>query len=277
MTKDEWNKAFVAGKKADDDLAAKKRAKAVPLAVEGASVKIASPTIPKRDRALANYATAPTLESAECLNTAFEFFNARLFGGLLPPTMVRLQTDKRAAGWYFPQRFSRLRGDECAIDEIVLNPDMLVGRDDERILSTLVHEMCHAEEERQGDGPVKVAHTKKFREIMDARGLDTVIVDAKGNRKPDKLTGKNATHDIVPDGPFAMAFRELMDSGYVLKWLRAPDPPRLVAAPKKKKITKCKHECPECLEVATALIDARLICGACEVRMDRVMPEEKGD
>lgn len=281
MTKEEWKKAFAEGTKADNERAAKKRAKTAPLAVEGASVKITAPVAPvapKPERpTLTNYATAPTLESAECLNTAFDYFNARLFGSLLPPTIVRLQTDKKSAGWYSPQRFSRLRGDECAVDEIVLNPDKLLGRDDERILSTLVHEMCHAEDERQGDGPIKTAHTKRFREIMDARGLDTVITDAKGNRKPDKKTGKSATHDIVPDGPFAVACRELLESGYVLKWLRAPDEPRLVAAPKKKKVTKCEHVCPECEEVAKASIYALLDCGICHVKMEKVVPEETGD
>lgn len=230
-----------------------------------------------RAKAMSNYVTSPTLESAETLQTAFNYFNERLFGGLLPPTIVRLQTDKKSAGNYSPERFSRLRNDVIAVDEITLNPDTLDGRDDKKILSTLVHEMCHAEEERLGDGPMKWAHTKKFREIMGARGLDVVICNAKGNRTPDKLTGRNATHDIMPGGPFDTTCDELFTSGYELRWLRRPIPAAMTATRKKKPPTVCVHRCPDCDEVAKAKIAATLVCGSCDVGMVKELPEASED
>ncbi len=70
--------------------------------------------------------------------TAFDFFNRELFGGELPPVIIRDGEKGRAC--FTPRGLSWT---------ISMNPECFAGRSDLEILSTLVHEMCHCERSGQ--------------------------------------------------------------------------------------------------------------------------------
>jgi hypothetical protein len=84
------------------------------------------------------------------LAVAFDYFNARLFAGKLPPVLITLQRKKGSLGYYSPRRFEGRDegngdggGDTRETDEIALHPGEFKGRTDTHILSILVHEMVH--------------------------------------------------------------------------------------------------------------------------------------
>ena len=84
----------------------------------------------------------PTAKTYAALNRAFDFFNARLFGGELPACLVTLQRKNKAYGYFAGGRFGSKDGAEIT-DEIALNPSHFKSRTDEQSLSTLAHEMAH--------------------------------------------------------------------------------------------------------------------------------------
>lgn len=246
-------------------LAPKVRAKKAPAPVaEAGSSKTDKKAHEARKAALHNYAGKPTLEVSEQFQKAYDHFNEELFNGKLPPMLVRLEPSKKWAGLFYPDRWSRERGDEQRVDELVINPLMNAHKDDRDILSTLVHEMAHGEIERQGNAPRRTYHCKRWCAVMKEIGLEPVITDRHG-QPVDKPTGKNATHKIIPGGAFDQAFDWLAEGGFKLKWVRIPE----VEKPKKasKPKTTGVHECPSCDEKARAKIVAKLICGACNVSM----------
>jgi predicted SprT family Zn-dependent metalloprotease len=46
--------------------------------------------------------------------------------------------------------------------ELALNPDEFIGRTDEMILSTLVHEMCHVWQQTYGKSPRRGYHDRQW-------------------------------------------------------------------------------------------------------------------
>jgi hypothetical protein len=76
------------------------------------------------------------------LQAAFDHFNAKLFEGTLLDVMIVLQRQSHSRGHFGVNRFA-WRGDGSGKHELSLNPDHFVGRTDEEICSTLVHEQAH--------------------------------------------------------------------------------------------------------------------------------------
>lgn len=288
-----WAKAFEAGKLADDEAAAARKAakpagetkkKARGKAAKPAGDTEAQPKTKKpapgpasasADRSRrANYGAEAGVIAARQLHEAFVFFNRGLFEGKLPPALVRYQVEKKANGIFSPDRFARARGED-RLDEICVNPTLVDGRTDRDILSTLVHEMVHLKQEAFGKAPRKAFHNAQWCEYMRRVGLEPIIVDGKGN-PTGKEKGKNARHEILEGGPFDESCAKLLETGFTLEWLRLPDPPKAPSNPKPK--TTCKHVCPSCDEKATAKISAKLTCGACEEPMiPEIDPETEAD
>src|SRR5215471_7492030 len=76
------------------------------------------------------------------LQEAYDHFNRTLFGGSLVDVFITYQRHARSAGYFSPDRFSG-RTAVGGKHELALNPDGFIGRSDEQIASTLVHEMVH--------------------------------------------------------------------------------------------------------------------------------------
>jgi predicted SprT family Zn-dependent metalloprotease len=197
-----------------------------------------------------------TITTAEygAFQKAYDFFNAELFGGSLPPVLVTLQRHAKARGYFSPERFSG-RIAETAAHELALNPDAFIGRSDEEILSTLAHEMAHVWQQTHGKPPRRSYHDRQWAGKMKEIGLQPTSTGASGGKE----TGQHMTHYIVSDGPYARVYARLQEKGLRLNWQSAPAD----AQAKAKKASKTKFTCPDCGQNAWAKAGALLICGLC--------------
>src|SRR5438874_1682352 len=120
---------------------------------------------------------------------AYDFFNAELFGGSLPPVLVTLQRHAKALGYFSPERFTG-RTEKSAVHELALNPDSFTGRSDEDILSTLAHEMAHVWQQTDGKPPTRCYHDRQWAAKMKEIGLQPTSTGLAGGKE----TGQHMTH-----------------------------------------------------------------------------------
>ena len=104
----------------------------------------------------------PTQVTYEGLQGAYDFFNERLFGGMLPPCLITMQRKANSRGFFAGKRFTTRDGQEVT-DEIALNPALFHGRSSEDILSTLAHEMVHLQQHHFG----KPSRTGYHKDVQD--------------------------------------------------------------------------------------------------------------
>jgi len=200
----------------------------------------------------------------QAFQEAYDFFNAELFGGKLPNVLVTLQRHARAKGYFSPERFSGRLNDKVAVHELALNPDSFIGRTDEEILSTLVHEMTHVWQQTYGRVPRRAYHDRQWAAKMKEIGLQPSTTGSPGGKE----TGQSVTHYIVDGGAYANAYGKLKERGFQLHWESAPGEE---GARANKKASKTKYTCPECGQNAWAKPNALLICGACYEQDDSVI------
>lgn len=190
----------------------------------------------------------------DALQQAYDFLNARLFGGELPNVLVTLQRHARSYGYFAPDRFAGRSGDKTA-HELALNPDIFGDRTDEQIISTLAHEMAHVWQQTHGTPPRRSYHDRQWAAKMKEIGLQPSSTGAPGGAE----VGQRVSHYIVAGGRFAQAFAALKAKGFRLDW----ESTTLSKEAKAKVASKSKFTCPHCDQNAWAKPDAHLICGAC--------------
>ena len=147
----------------------------------------------------------PTRSTYDGLTEAYDFFNARLFGGRLPRCLITMQRQKAAYGYFAGGRFGAVDGTEIT-DEIALNPSHFRSRTTEESLSTLVHEMTHLEQHHFGKPSRNGYHNKQWAALMHAVGLVPSSTGAPGGKE----TGQKVSHYIAGGGPFDVACAELV-------------------------------------------------------------------
>jgi len=206
--------------------------------------------------------------------TAYDFFNAELFGASLPHVLVTLQRHAKARGYFSPERFTG-RTERAVVHELALNPDTFTGRTDEEILSTLAHEMAHVWQQTHGKPPTRCYHDRQWAAMMKEIGLQPSTTGEPGGKE----TGQSVTHYIIAGGPYAQAYARLKATGFQLHWQSAPADEHAKA----KVASKTKFTCPECEQNAWAKPDALLICGGCyedgegDIHLMLAEPEAAGD
>lgn len=186
---------------------------------------------------------------------AFDHLNGELFAGSLPQALITLQRHAKARGYFAPERF-HARGGKERVHEIALNPDTFCDETDERILSTLAHEMAHLWQQVHGEPPRRCYHDREWAGKMKEIGLQPTTTGAPGGKE----TGQSVTHFVISGGKYARAYAKLKAKGLKLRW-ESPAP--MPAEAKAKSESKTKYTCPECGQNAWAKPDAVLICGAC--------------
>jgi hypothetical protein len=209
----------------------------------------------------------PTTETYSALQTAYEFFNRELFGGVLPECLITLQRkEKRVYGYFWGQRFEEIGGEQKT-DEIAMNPQHFSRRSMEQVLSTLVHEMVHQWQEHKGTPSRKSYHNRQWAEKMESLGLMPSDTGAPGGKK----TGQKVSHYIIPGGPFARVCALLLSDGFRLAWgeiiAEVADDEEEGSGTGKGKTTRVKFTCPACRANAWGKPDLKLICGVCLVPM----------
>ena len=204
-----------------------------------------------------NYQT-PTAETYENLDKAFDYFNAELFHNRLPSVMFTLTRKRSSHGYFWAEQFKH-REDGDHTHEIAMNPNTM-DRTLEAVLSTLVHEMTHLEQEEYGEHKPKGGnHNKEWVKLMERVGLIPSDTGAPGGKK----TGRKMTHYIEEGGRFQTALNALLADGFSLPYFTQPK----AAAEKKKDLSKVKFTCPCCDSKAWAKAGMRLVCGECEEPM----------
>lgn len=207
---------------------------------------------------------APTTHTYGDLQLAFDHFNRELFDGRLPSVLITLHRKKNARGYFWAERFA-LRSGENVTHEIALNPeaDNMLGRTDREVLSTLVHEMCHLEQQTFGRPGKGGYHNKEWGDMMDAVGLTPTAVG-----EPEKRTGTKVTHVIVDGGRFAVSYDKLQAQGFALSYMERRFDAKTVARAKAKKKSKTKYCCPGCETSAWGKPDLQIICADCDFEME---------
>jgi hypothetical protein len=199
------------------------------------------------------------------IEEAYDWFNDKLFAGRLPMVLITLQRKSTAQGYFSPERF-RHRSGESRVDELALNPDHL-DRSDKEILSVLVHEMAHVWQQHHGHPSRAGYHNQEWAKKMLQIGLLPISID-----QPGKMTGQKLTHEVIPFGPFEVAFDAWMRdrAGCVFEWASAGDPSQSAAPgdpePKDPKAkNKTAYTCPGCESKAWGKPGLNLICGDCDL------------
>ena len=206
---------------------------------------------------MSNWQT-PTAETYEGLDRAFNHFNDRLFENRLPPVLFTLRAGRKAHGYFWAEQFTH-RADGDTTHEIALNPATM-DRTLEAVLSTLVHEMTHLEQQEYGKPGKKGHHNKEWVRLMERVGL----IPSNTGQPGGKQTGRQMTHYIDHEGPFIDALEELKATGFDLPYFTKP---RDASSAKKKDLSKLKHTCPCCEAKAWAKQGSSIICGDCDERM----------
>ena len=124
------------------------------------------------------------------------------------------------------------------------------------ILSTLVHEMCHLQQQQLGTPPKNAYHNKEWGSLMRAVGLYPSSTGEPGGKR----TGIRVSHYIIQDGPFVGAADELLDSGFDLPYYRLPNPTKEI---KKAPV----FVCDKCEQKARGKKDLQVTCTHCDTKM----------
>jgi len=202
---------------------------------------------------MTNYQT-PTAETYNGLEKAFNWFNKELFGNRLPSVMFTLTRRTGANGYFHAEQFKHRDGDQT--HEIALNPNTM-DRDIRAVLSTLVHEMTHLEQQEYGTPSKGGHHNMEWANMMLKVGLTPT--DTGRGWQDDGPQGhahdrrgwavRRGVPDLMPfDIPY---FTQPRDK-----------------AEKKKDLSKVKHTCPSCGFKAWAKAGANLMCGDCHEHME---------
>jgi predicted SprT family Zn-dependent metalloprotease len=208
--------------------------------------------------------STPTEQAYTELQSAYDFFNARLFDGQLPPCLMTFQRKNRTYGYFSGERWNSLTG--TLTDEIAMNPVHFATRSAEDVLSTLVHEMAHLWQHHFGTPSRSAYHNREWAAQMDALGLCPSDTGQPGGKR----TGQSMSHYVVAGGPFAQACAALLAEGFAISWrdrARAHAPGKTPG----KAGGRTKYTCPGCGLNAWAKPEVVLLCGACEVALE---PEE---
>jgi hypothetical protein len=211
--------------------------------------------------------SSPAIEQLQRLSTAFDIFNAELFEGGLPPVMLQLRNKPGSYGHFAPNKWTNSAG--VLLDVINLDSQTAAsacegGRELERLLSTLVHEMVHAYvfhccNDRKATG----GHGIEWRRKMLDVGLPPVQIGSGW---------RQATHSIAPSGAYMQAFKRHKQELQALPWQEC-----INHANRGRGLDRVKFQCPTCGSNAWARGAALLLCGECsnKQRLVEMLPEHR--
>lgn len=147
------------------------------------------------------------------LETAFQFFNDRLFSGELPDCFINTQRIRGNHGYFIANRL--IRQDAEMRHEIGINPQIFALSTLPEVLSVLAHNMCHAWAHEKGVQGRRGYHSAGWADKMELIGLMPSTTGKPGGKR----TGERVEHFIITEGPFDLACRELIDTGFNITWL----------------------------------------------------------
>jgi predicted SprT family Zn-dependent metalloprotease len=217
-------------------------------------------------------ATPPTVQAYHEMQLAYEFFNRELFGARLPPCLITFQRKGSATlGYYAPKRYATAAG--TTTDEIALNPRHFKSRSLSSVMATLVHEMVHLWQHHFGHPSRSNYHNKEWASEMLRVGLHPSCTGAPGGR----MTGQQMHHYVVTGGRFDGALTKLRAMLPGITWLDASGAEVLPKGlrgfeplePSGLSGRRTVYLCPGCKDRAEGKSSLCLICGKCDLEMNR--------
>jgi hypothetical protein len=188
----------------------------------------------------------PTLLQFGALQKAYDYFNAFLFSGSLPPVMLVLcRGGHQSATCYIPGAWT----DDLdnSISQIKINPATLLIGPARNVYARLVHEMCHHWQHNSGKPGRNGYHNKEFAAKMKSLGLQCTS-NGKANGKP---TGQHITELILEDGSFDSAYA-CLPTDFILPFRPSAGNHRqqhsnmLMTTETHASKNKIKYSCPAC-------------------------------
>lgn len=132
------------------------------------------------------------------LYDAYRHFNKTLFSNVLPSKVViTIERRTNIKGYFSSSRFE-VNGENINVSQITLNPSYFRSGEEKKVLSTLVHEMCHLYIDFKGKKGCYGYHSKEWSDLMEEVGL---LPTSDGTKK-GKKTGFRMTHLIIKGGKF---------------------------------------------------------------------------
>lgn len=187
------------------------------------------------------------------LENLFSILNRVYFEGKLPKPVITVQSTPKAYGHCSTKKIWKSEAEE--LYEINIGAEFL-NRPSENTAATMCHEMVHLYclENNITDTCQKGRyHNKTFKAEAEARDLEIGY---------DRTIGYSLT------SPTERFKQTLKDEGFTLEVLFA----RVMPEPKAKAEREKPHRyiCPVCGQEVKTTADLSLICGLCEVPMERI-------
>lgn len=216
-----------------------------------------------------------TIEVMKNLQTAYDFFNEELFEGKLGPCLITL-SDKRKEYGFFRAKAIR-DNDGKVFHQIALNPlHFGNNRDDEKTLSTMVHEQVHLWQKDYGKPSRSYHHNLEWAKKMESIGLMPSNTGMPGGKR----VGQKVSHYIKENGPYSVAYTKFkkeigITSNFTLA-LKAKGPglippgidPETGEKVKLKNSGPARYTCPECESYVTGKKGLNIQCADCDRSMN---------
>lgn len=167
-----------------------------------------SPAVEQSRGDIAQSSGKPTLDMYQFIQTAFDFFNDKLFGGTLSQILINLPRDKKICGYFSYQRWIKDDG-ETYVHEIALNPDFFHTRPLE-FFQTIVHEMVHQRQYEQGTPSKGGYHNSEWASKMESIGLMPSSTGQPGGKK----TGYKVSDYPIENSAFSRACIQFARQGF---------------------------------------------------------------
>lgn len=149
----------------------------------------------------------PSLDFYSYLQSAFDFFNSRLFDDKLSPVMFTITRKKSTAGYFRANGWIVEGGDN--IHEIAINPQYFITSSPLELYQTIVHELVHQFQYEHGTPSRTNYHNTEWAEKMKSIGLMPISKNGKG-------TGQSVSDKPIAGGIFERACSDFFMAGYKL-------------------------------------------------------------
>ncbi len=203
----------------------------------------------------------PMEEQYQTLIQIYNYFNRRLFGGILPRCILSFSREHRTNGYLIPERWHRTTQSETAIHEICLSP-VLLQNELETLFISLVHEMVHLWQWEYGKPSRRSYHNREWANKMEEVGL----MPSDTGKPNGKRIGQTVSQYVLEGGLYQSAYNQLPKElllpfiSDLDKTLIKDEKTRLVA---KVNRGKTKYSCPECQANVWGKPNLAINCGKC--------------
>ena len=197
----------------------------------------------------------PTPSQFSAYQQAFDYFNQALFESQLPDCMLSFSRRRSSSHTLFTAEQWREKAGSAA-PEISLNVKQLSEDVPIEAMATLVRQMVHLWQERNGNPSSTGYYNREWAEKMENVGLIPTATGVPGGKR----TGKGIHHFIEPNGRFERAFRKMSSECF---W---PFLPAVFAGQKRRGGSdKVSYKCIGCGAKAWGKGGLEMVCGCGQV------------